>query len=264
MIVYPYHITYKYGETIKLKIVADWHVGNKYCDERCIKKYISDSDDKTYFLGLGDIFDAIIVSDKKRYLKSSDGTEGDDILDQQEDKIYSILEPVKDRIIGLGSGNHEQSILKYSSTNLCKRLSNRLGTKYLGYSYIVKLFLREQAGRGRSVIIRGVHGWGGASRSQGGDLTKYSKDLSFYDSDIALYGHCHKLQADRIPRLSVIGNRLVSKDRHLILCGSFLKTLSDDENPSYAELAGYPPIPIGAPTIAITPNNNWVKIKVDL
>lgn len=264
MVIYTYRIPYKFSDTIRLKVIADWHIGSAYCDEKCIKKYLEDSDDKTYFIGLGDIADCVIVSDKKRYLKSSDAMDGDDIIDQQEDKVYSLLEPYKDRIIGLALGNHEQSILKHCSVNICKRLCNRLNTKYLGYSYITRLILHENSSRSRSVYIRGIHGWGASSRNQGGDLNKYMRDLNFYACDVALYGHSHKLQADRIPRLSMSGNKLISRDRHLVLCGSFLKTLSDDENPSYAELAGYPPIPIGAPTISITPNNEWVKIKVDL
>lgn len=264
MVIYTYRIPYKLGETIRLKTISDWHIGSTYCDEKCIKKYLEDSDDKTYFIGLGDVADSVIISDKKRYLKSSDATTGDDIIDQQENKIFNILESYKNNIIGLGLGNHEQSLVKHSSTNIIKRLCTRLDTKYLGYSFIIRLILHENNSRVRSVYVRGIHGWGASSRNQGGDLNKYMRDLNFYSCDVALYGHCHKLQADRIPRLSMSGNKLISRDRHLVLCGSFLKTLSDDENPSYAELAGYPPIPIGAPTISLKPDNTWVKIKVDL
>lgn len=264
MIVHTQKINYKYGDTIKIKVLADWHVGNAHCDEKCIKKYLEDSDDKTYFIGLGDLMDCIITSDLKRYRKSSDGTEGDEIIDKQVDKVSSWLEPYKENIIILGTGNHEDNITKRTGSNPSKRLCEKLNCKYGGYSYLLKLVFSESGNRGRTVVIRAHHGWGGGSRTTGGEITKYSKDVNSWIADLHVYGHGHKLQSDRMVRLGLFGDKLKAKSKHIVLCGSFLKTFSDDENPTYSEIAGYPPIEMGAPNINITPDSTWVKIKVDL
>lgn len=264
MIVYTKKINYKYGDTISIKVCSDWHVGNSHCDEKCIKKYLEDIDDKTYIIGNGDLMDCIVTSDLKRYRKSSDGTDGDDIIDQQVNKLYSWLEPYKDRIIILGTGNHEDQITKRTGSNPSKRLCEKLNCKYGGYSYLLRLILSEGGNRGRTLIIRAHHGWGGGSRTTGGELTKYSKDVNYWIADLHIYGHGHKLQTDKMVRLGLIGDRLKAKSKYIVLAGSFLKTFSENEDPTYAEIAGYPPNEMGNPTIRLRPDNNWMKIKVDL
>jgi len=161
-------------------------------------------------------------------------------------------------------GNHEDNIIKRCSVNPMKMLCDALGVNYLGYSFLVRLIFSENGARGRTVIIRGHHGWGMGGRTLGGELTKYSKDLSQFDCDIALYGHTHRLQADTMPRLGIVGDKLVSKEKHLVICGTFLKTFSDGTDATYAEQLGLQPAKIGGATISIKPNDTWVKISVEV
>lgn len=256
-------IPYTYGESIKLKPIFDVHYGSTLCDVRAFKKFLEDSDDKTYFIGGGDLLDSIVVTDK-RYTKNIDAMETEEILDEQIDGLYSILEPYKERIIGTGLGNHEYTILKKCNTNPIKRLAEKLGTEYLGYSWFYKLTLSEKNSRGRTVIIYGNHGYGGGSRTQGADLTKYSKDTSYYSADIFMYGHVHRLQFDEIPRLGIVGNKLIAKPKVLVICGSFKKSLSDDTSVTWEQTCGFPPTKIGGPTISIKPNSTWCDISVSL
>ena len=125
--------------------------------------------------------------------------------------------------------------------------------------------MRTETGIGRKVVIRGHHGWGGGSRTQGADLTKYSRDVAYWDADIFGYGHVHRLQDDRIPRLGLVGKKLIAKPKVMVICGTFLKTLSEDASPSYSERAGYPPTEIGGAIISIKPDSHkWVDIRVIL
>lgn len=254
MIIHTYGINYKYGDVIKIKPIGDVHFGNKYCNKRAFKEFLADSDKKTYFLGIGDLMDCIIVSDQKRYQKHADASPTDTPLDYQIDGIYDILKPYANRIIGLGRGNHEDTIIKHCGTDPMKRLCEKLSCNYLGLSGLVRLSLTENKARGRSVIIRWHHGWGGGSRTQGADLTKYSKDTMYWDADIFLYGHVHRKQSDKVPRLGLCGNKLISKPKVIGICGTFLKTYSDTESSTYSELKGYPPVEIGGITVNIKPN----------
>ena len=264
MVIYTYRIEYKYGDTIKIKPLFDVHYGHKACDVNAVKQYLAEDDDKnTYIIGGGDTIDSIIVTDP-RYRKSMDATSSDDIIDEQIEGIEKILSPYKDRIIGLARGNHEKTIIQKCSTNPIKRLCKRLDTKDLGYSGLIRLILNENKSRIRTVIIKYHHGWGGGSRTQGADLTKYSKDLQYWDADIFLYGHIHRKQTDRVPRLGLSGEELISKPKIECICGTFQKTYTRGPDSTWAEERGYPPTEIGGLIVKIKPVERWVTIKVDV
>lgn len=261
MIVTTHRVNYKYGDKFTLKPIADVHLGAVACDVKAFKDYLSESDEKTLFLGIGDLMDCVIVKDAKRYRKSADASEGDEVVDEQIDKAEELLRPYKDKIIGLGQGNHEDVISKYCGTSPVKRLCRRLGVPFLGYSGLVKMVLSEDGNRGRTVVIRYHHGWGGGSRTQGADLTKFSKDVAYWDADVYLYGHVHRCQTDTIPRLGLAGSKLISKPKVMAICGTFLKTYLDSSNPTYSELAGYPPVELGGIYVTIKPTMRGVRLK---
>lgn len=263
MIIYTHRIPYEYGQTIKIKPLGDWHWGNAHCDKRAVKAFLDDSDENTYFLGIGDLLDSIITPDG-RYAKHADDTNSDAILDEQSDGLFSVLEPYKNRIIGLGRGNHEDSIIRHCGTDLIARLCEKLECKYLGYSGLVRILMRREGGGGRSVVIRWHHGWGGGSRTQGADLTKYTKDMAYWDADVFLYGHVHRSQGDRVPRMGLVGNTLSSKPKMIGICGTFLKTYSKGTESTYSERSGYPPVEVGGIVLNIKPNRKWVSMSFDL
>ena len=266
MKVTTHSVNYKYGESFNLKPIADIHLGNKACDVNAFKEYLSDSNENTLFVGIGDLLDCVVVKDLKRYRKSADDTQGDSVVDEQIDRAEEILRPYRDRIVGLGHGNHEDEIVKRAGTNPIKRICKRLDVPFLGYSGLIKLIFSitkngERVGRVRTVIIRYHHGWGGGSRTQGADLTKFSKDLSYWDADIFLYGHVHRQQTDSVPRLGLCGEKLISKPKIMCICGTFLKTYLEGTDPTYSEVKGYPPVELGGVVVNIKPHRRWVKIK---
>jgi len=242
------------------------HLGAKACDENAIKNFLKDSDENTYFIGGGDTLDSIIVADK-RYTKANDVAVGDAIVDEQVDKAVSLLHPYRDRILGMASGNHENVILTRCGTDPIRRICDALSAgltnrvEYLGYSGLFVLKFRQDYGRGRAVTIRYHHGWGGGSRTQGADLTKFSKDLQYWQADIFLYGHVHRRQVDSVPRIGLVGDRLISRPKTMCICGTFLKTYTKSVYPTYSEVKGYPPTDIGGVTIEIKPAREWVKIR---
>jgi len=257
-------IPYEYGDVFTLKPLFDIHFGNTQCDVAKFKKYLAEGFyQNTWFIGGGDLIDAIIVHDK-RYRKETDASPIDSMVDYQVDEMTEILRPYAHRIIGLGSGNHEETLVLKAGTNPIRRICRNLNVPFLGYSWLVRLGFRELHGRGRTVVLRGHHGWGGGSRTQGGELTKYAKDVAFWDADIFLYGHGHARKYDEIPRLGLKGHKLVAKPKVLILCGSFLKTLSDGGTPSYSKIGGYPPIPIGGVDIMLQPYRDGIKVWTEM
>jgi len=264
MIVENYDINYKYGQTIKIRPFFDVHWGNTYCDKRAFRNYLSEGDDTTYYMGGGDTLDSIITKDIRRYEKHADETLGDAVIDEQVDSMLAELIPYKDRILGLMRGNHEGAILKYHGTDTVKRMCDVLGCKYLGYSGLLRLALHENGARGRAIIIRYHHGWGGGSRTQGADITKFSKDALHWDASVFLFGHVHKRQSDRIPRLGLVGNTLTAKPILLGICGTFLRTYSKTTDSTYAEEKGYPPVEIGGIVLNLKPTDKFLDMWIDL
>lgn len=253
-------INYKYGDVIKIKPLFDVHYGVKACDIKAFKKTLEESDDNTYFIGGGDMIDAVHAKDP-RYRKSNDPYDGDAVIDNQINDMIELLKPYKDKILGLMVGNHEDEITKRCGTNPIKRICKELDVAPLGLSGLYKLLLSENGNRTRTVIIRYHHGWGGGSRTQGADLTKFSKDMAYWDADLFLYGHVHRKQTDEIPRLGLSGLKLTAKPKLLCICGTYLKTYTEGDDPTYSEAKGYPPVSVGGVIIEITPIDRWVKMK---
>ena len=263
MIVSTYRINYKYGETIKIKPIFDVHLGSRSCDAPALKKYLADSDESTYFFTGGDFHDMIIPKDFKRYTKANDVTRSDAVVDEQIKLGYDIVAPYAERWIGWGMGNHEETIAKYCAPNPTQRMADLLKTKNLGYSGLLRLILSENGSRGRTVVIRYHHGWGGGSRTEGYDLTKFSHEIKSWEADIFLYGHVHRRKRWEVDRLKMLGNKLVACPKHCAICGTYQKTYLLSPFPSYAEKAGYPPVEIGGITVNIKPDDKWCKISID-
>ena len=261
MIIHTERITYKYGQTIQIIPLFDLHYGNTACDVQALKDVIK-KNKNAYFFGGGDWLDSVVVTDK-RYRKTVDASVGDAIIDEQIDGLYEIIKPIRKRIIGLGSGNHEDTIVKRCGTDPMRRLCKMLEVPFLGYSGLIRLIFSQGGKAGRKVIIRWHHGWGGGSRTQGADLTKYSKDMNHWEADAFLYGHVHRKQSDRVPRLGLWGEKLISKPKLLGICGTFLRTYTAGADPTYSEKAGYPPTEIGALTLNIKPKRTWCEMWID-
>ena len=261
MVVTERAIGYKTGQTFYLKPIFDVHLGKAACDVKAFKAFLADSDENTYFIGGGDLYDSVVVTDP-RYRKSQDNTVGDAVVDRQIDRGVALLEPYRERLLGLCAGNHEDVVTKKCGTNMTQRTCDALGVPFLGYSGLYRLRFSENGGRGRKLVIRYHHGWGGGSRTQGADLTKYSKDMQYWDADLFLYGHVHRRQTDKVDRLGLCGKKIVPRPKWMCICGTFLKTYTATSDPTYSEIKGYPPVSVGGVVVEIKPmTRGWMNIK---
>ena len=258
-------IEYKYGDTIRIKFFQDLHIGSPLFDKTGFKNFLADMDDKTYLIGNGDIFDMILATDP-RYKKGVENCTTEAIVDEQIDEGYQLLKPYADRIISIGIGNHEETIVKHNGTNPIRRLCEKLSTdthkvEYLGMAWMIRLNMHEaDKGRGRSIVVYGHHGYGGGTRTEGGSLTKFSKDLMYQDADIYLFGHVHEKLYKNIPRGYHGGTKYLSKDRLLIIGGCFKKNLTNDDSVTWEETRGFPIRSIGGVAVCIKPTTDWAKM----
>jgi hypothetical protein len=262
MIVSTVRIPYKsYGQTVQIVSLSDLHEGHINQESDALRKTLARKD--CYFIFNGDNWDSIVIPDR-RYHKSMDTTEGDAILDEGYNRLLAKLWPVRDRILWMHRGNHEDVVVRRCGTDLAGRLCKELGVLYAGYSSLIGVQLYKKGGGTRTVDFRCHHGWGGGCRTIGSVITKYSHDTKYWDADIYIYGHDHAMHAVPIPRGTRSGKKLIAKDQHIILSGTYLRTYTDTTDASWHETKGFPLTQIGSPTINIKPDaHKWVKIWVD-
>jgi len=235
----------------------------------------------THFIIMGDVFDALVVNDSKRFRLSSidrryfQAANPDQFLDMQIEDGVELLKPYADRILGILRGNHEDQILKRYNTDMTWQLCDKLGNPDLdlGYSSLVYLSLRQERpenaaslrGRSRALRLYLHHGFGGGSRTEGGAITTYSRFLMYYDADIYLVAHSHQLWSKKIARIG-IDKHGQWQDKPVILAntGTFKKALREGSPPTWEETMGFSPHLIGGTVVEVKMNrdNTYPSLQV--
>jgi hypothetical protein len=255
-------------DVIKIKPLMDLHKGANTCDLRAFKEFIKDRDELTYFFTLGDLWDAIYFDDKRFRLSGNDlkGTEDDDPIDEEVKEMAEILKPIQDRIICVGTGNHEDVVSKRCHTNLSKRLAALIDRPYLGYSFWFRLLLIRDR-MSHAVDFFCAHGFGGGTKTEGGSITKYSRFADRFLCDVFCVGHDHLKQYVRYPMLGIAGAKdvhLYGRPKLVCLGGSWKKAYSDSAAVTWEETKGFPPTEIGGVTIEIKGTDSGVKLSVSM
>lgn len=275
ILVYPIYLKSR-TDVVKIKPIMDVHYGAKTSDLKAFKEYIKDRDEHTYFFTNGDLWDSIYFKDKRFKPSGHDNTDEESPIDIEVNEMVKLLSPIKDRLICIGHGNHEETIVKNCHTNMSKRLADGLGVPFLGYSFWFRLLIRRgkepEGDTVRSVDTSKVdffcsHGFGGGTRTEGGSVTKYSKFADRFLCDVFVVGHDHRKQYVRYPLLGITGDkkvRLTSKTRIVCLGGSWKKSYSDSTAATWEESKGFPPSEIGGIAIEIKPKESGLKISVTM
>jgi len=274
MIVHDAHIILpSHLAELEHPIIADTHIGARACHEKRLENDLRRiaSRPTAYPILLGDQFDAIVPKDVRRFSPSvcapwaydedfmgRDEFPLEDVIGRQEERGKQIfaLGPVE-RILGIADGNHEIAYLKYHSNDITRRVADHFSWKLLGYTFFLNITVGfEDHPRTFQYTIYGHHGWGGGSRTEGYNLTKYSRHMPYFDAQIFAFAHVHDTQTKVIPYISSVDEyeRKLGKhanediqfnDRVLIVTGTYLRTLAQGRFPTYSEEKGYPPRKLG-------------------
>lgn len=140
---------------------------------------------------------------------------------------------------------------------------------WLGYSWMIEVVFyqgkldRQQ--QTRSLIVRGHHGWGGASRTEGAEITKFSHDVKFWNCDLFLYGHVHKIKSNDVEVGVKVGKQgWRTQLRRMVVCGTYQRTYAPGQVPTWAETKGFPPVSIRNPIIYAKPHwKSGVELRVE-
>lgn len=258
--------------------IGDFHIGNIGADkDKIIERvnYIKD-DSRRYGIVMGDLADCITVSDKRWDLKTYDPYLEEP--DKQYEWVIDALEPIKHKIIGVHTGNHDETLRKKIALQLrassmsesyiaeesdwVQKVCNRLNVSYLGYSAFTRLTFEEPNKKNRKVQFKiySTHGSVSGGRT-GNALNKLEDMVKSYNADIYLMGHTHKFANDKQVFLDVAqrGNKLRKRTRILSNTGGFLDGYIPDQF-SYVESKNLQPSRTGTITVSITPESHSLNI----
>ncbi len=236
---------------------------------------------KAYFLGMGDMADALSPSNRDAWDSARLYDSARDAMQQAaentQDELESIVDGTQGRWLGLFRGHHYFVYDDGSTTD--SRLAAYLKAPFLGDTAIVTALL-PKSGRKRAPMVRiwGAHGNG--SGQPGAALAKIEKTgMRIADNcDAYLMGHYHKAETTRIQRIGVQGGErggqptMTSRDIVLACTGSFLRGYTEGSRRgglpagSYVEKALLSPSSLGAVWLSfkpVTSARGYVRLDID-
>ena len=249
-------------DVFKLYPIGDIHAGTVFCAEDKIRQKVQEIKNEPHALwvGMGDYCEFITPKDKRFDAQVIDEgwVEKDDIANSQAKWMIKLLDPIKDKCIGLLTGNHEISIHQQNNQNVFKQLCDGLKVKALGYSCFYRLNF-SRGGAVTTVTCHFEHGSGGA-QTEGGKAMRLYKSMSGFEADIYGVGHLHDVKILPITYIGLTDHmEIKAKTKVGALTGCWYRTYADGDNPSYAEQKGYSPTNLGCPVFEITPDKRVIS-----
>ncbi|KKL49050.1 hypothetical protein LCGC14_2319410 [marine sediment metagenome] len=244
--------------------IGDIHAGVKHCAEAMIRKRIREiqDDPMALVIGMGDYADYVTPNDKRWDDDVvSIWVDKGDIGKSQEDWVVELFRPIKSKIMGLLSGNHEQSIRLSNNTRVHGHICERLGVTDLGYTAYVRITFTRSNGSAYRVTCFFTHGSGWAI-TKGAKLNKLQRVMDSFEADIYAVGHMHDIITDTKPYLALNeAGELKQREKVGAITGSWFKTYEQGVPASYGERKVYPPTSLGAPIFTIIPDKKILSVE---
>ena len=169
-------------------------------------------------------------------------------VNQQMNQVVEILTPIKHKILGAITGNHEERLEKYSGYNPTGSICQSLGIYYFKSSAVVILRLGCRKGKNsRASFIGYFHHTTGGGSTIGGKMNRSAKLREMVSNcDFYCGGHNHSLSCSHNVIFKV--NETTEKIEHfrqmIVTTGGYL-----DYPDSYAEAKMLPPLKVGSPRL---------------
>ena len=249
----------------KLYAIGDTHCGTIHCTEHDLKRKVQEIKESknTYWIGMGDYAEFITPSDPRWDGGGiADWVDKEDIGYSQEQFVINLFRPIKEKCIGMLTGNHEHSIFKHSHQNVQKHITDALGVENLGYSSFVHfLFHRENSNERHLIKGAFTHGAGSAI-TPGAKVNNLMRFMYSFDADIYGYAHIHDYIPKSFTRLGTNDKgRIVNKVVIGATTGSWFKTYTQGIHSSYGEMKVYPPNELCSAMFTINPNTGHLDVQ---
>ncbi len=175
---------------IEVVPIADLHIGDPASKETVIKSLIDGvaNNENRYAILVGDLMNTAIAGSKSDFYNEAIKPS------EQLQRCYELLSPIKDKVLGVVSGNHEERIGKSVGVDMTQVLATELGIPDLYSDTSALIFLRfglrKDKKRPMNYSIYVNHGHGGG-RKPGGKINGLADFGSIIDADCFIIGHTH-------------------------------------------------------------------------
>ena len=172
--------------------MADLHIGDSMCDFKSVMERIEHikNTPNAYCILDGDLMDTAIAS-------SIGDTYGANLQPMEQLKqCVKIFEPIKDKILAVLPGNHENRVYKSDGVDMTEIMCSQLGIpeKYSPTTALLFIRFGSQGGkhhyRKQLYTAYVTHGSGGGRR-EGGKVNRLADLASIVDADIYIHAHTH-------------------------------------------------------------------------
>lgn len=245
--------------SVELHIFADEHIGDMCCDIKRLMQRIEyvKNTPNAYCILNGDIID--------NATKTSIGDTYTQTLNPMEQlaRAVEIFEPIKDKILCITHGNHENRTYKSEGINLSYLVAKQLGLddKHTPTSAVV--FIRFGQGtshtHNRKVCYTGyvLHG-GGGGRREGGKINRLADLASIIDTDFYIHSHTH------LPVIMKQAfHRIDNKNSAVALVDKlFVNTAANLNYGGYGEAAAFKPSSKDTPIIYLSGTKKYMEAKL--
>lgn len=246
-----------YAELIELHPMSDLHIGDSECDYKSILdkiEYIKNTVN-AYCILDGDLMDTAIAS-------SIGDTYAANLQPMEQLKhCVKIFEPIKDKILVVLPGNHENRVYKSDGIDITEVMCNQLGISDRYSPTTALLFIRfgeqRQHKRPQLYTVYVTHGSGGGRR-EGGKVNKLADLASIVDADIFIHGHTHLPLAFRESFFRVSG----ANSSVALVDKLFVNTAASLNYGGYGDKQGYKPASKESPIIYLdgTKRRMWAQL----
>ena len=235
-------------KSIELHTFADEHIGDAHSDvERVIERieYVKNTPN-AYAILNGDILDnATKTSIGDTYTQEFNPME-------QLRRAVEMFGPIKDKILLITHGNHENRTYKKEGINLSSLIATQLGLtdRYTPTSAV--LFIRfgsEAKNHNRKIryTIYALHGTGGG-RKEGAKAIRLADLASIIDTDIYIHSHTH------LPMIMKQGFHRIDNNNSAVMLVDklFVNTAANLKYGGYGEAGAFKPSSMATPVIYLS------------
>ena len=180
------------GNNLKLYVLSDMHIGSAEADISTLKKIINFIKDtpECYCILLGDILDTALKNSKTDIYSETLS------IAESQKLAVELLSPIKDKIIAMTPGNHENRVWREVGVDLSLWLAEKLELqdKYRNNGIALSIaFGKDQNGNPYRLNVFGQHGSYGGGRKLGAAMNALEDlDGIVANADILIRAHTHQ------------------------------------------------------------------------
>ena len=253
-------------ESVELHTFADEHIGDEQSDiKRVIERieYVKNTPN-AYCILNGDLMD--------NATKTSIGDTYTQVFNPMEQlaRAVELFTPIKDKILCITHGNHENRTYKKEGINLSRLIADQLGLTERYTPASATLFIRvgenscgakETNGSGKyrqiCYTLYVLHGSGGG-RKEGAKAIRLADMASIIDTDIYIHAHTHlpMIMKQAFHRIDPRNNSVALVDK------LFVNTASNLNYGGYGEAQGFKPTSKETPIIYLSGTKKDFKARL--